>query len=293
MIRVNLLRSVSREAREKKRWERSADRANERLRTKQPLLVAAGIVPLVTPDDRKAKLGDARRRARIDSAARERAQAAKGVELREEVRQRLGPEKFAEIEGRRHGLTSEAQFWGGILDGIRNRENGKLDGAASLRDMPDPTPLLPAPQVALFGELPSGETVPLVVAGHTRALEDIAAEHGIDLAAPQRPDPPPCPDCGWTWKPYDALVYNLHNPNCPSWRAFLLGMDEGCADCKATAKRYSRPPGGPCEAHRARTLACAREGCIPGPPKHHYMGEACQRCGISIGAAPYARPKAA
>lgn len=287
MIRVNLLRPVFAEARETVRWERSADRANERSRRKAPLFFAAGLVPIVTAAERKAKLGGAHRRAIEHDRERLRVEAEKGAEFREQVRLQVSAEKFAELEGRRHERATEAAFWGSVLDALLDREVARIETAPSLRDMPEP-PSPPQPQVALFGELPGGKVVPLVAEGHALPLEQVAAEHGVDLTAPELPDPPPCPDCGWVWRPYDKLAFNIHSPGCPGLRAVLLGLRENCADCKARRKLYARPFWGPCDAHRARTLACATDGCIPGPSDDPDVKiEICTRCRIYIGAPAY------
>src|SRR5690242_10847000 len=99
----------------KDRWEMSAERENERRRKKAPLLVHAGLVPLATAEERREKFGDARARAEREHDERQRIEDARGAELRDQVRTKVSPEKFAELQERRGMWPSDAAFFGYIL----------------------------------------------------------------------------------------------------------------------------------------------------------------------------------
>ena len=160
-----------------------------------------------------------------------------------------------------------------------------------------------ADQVPLFVALGGGvkgrkgTVIPAVEDGRAVPLEALTARYagGRPIRVPKAARPP-CPDCGW--KPVveqrrsilAPVALNAHPLGCPSLRARLLGMSEGCVECK-------RRPWGPCEEHRERTLTCQREGCIWGPrhpSRWSYMRDAqryCQRCWRAEGSAPYLPPR--
>jgi hypothetical protein len=279
MITVNLLRAVFREERETRRWDRSADRANERIRAKQPLFVAAGIVPLVTANQRRALIEDAHARIEAERVQKADEDRRAGAEFREHVRQRVTPEEFTALDDRKFRLDNDRLFWGSILHELDKKTESPT---------PDPPRVRRRVQLPLFVESRADGDVPVAIDGRFTLPQEVADAVAARAAGEDEPGDEPCQDCGW--KPVGrfnmALTANVHPLFCPSLRAKLLGLEEGCADCKGRT--------GPCDAHRARAHACARDGCIPGPPRHWYMsGEACQRCGISMKAAPYARPQAA
>lgn len=276
----------------KTRWEKSAERENARRWKKAPLFVYGGLVPLATPAERQEHIeliwkdGDRRREAQ------EQQDAARGQELREKVRARVTPEKFAELEVRytTSKFPSEAIFFSHVNDELDRAEGLRLPVALpkrARREQPQ--------QGTLFAELPSGAEVPAVAEGHTLSLAAIAAEHGIELATagPELPPSPGCSDCGWVGpapgEVSSVINVNVHPRSCPAMRAFILGLRENCPDCRK--RRYSSAPAStPCEVHHARTLACEAEGCIPGPPTSpHDDDPSCQRCRISMEAPPYKR----
>lgn len=280
----------------KTRWEKSADRENERRRAKAPLFFHAGLVPKVTPEEREARFGPAFQ-GQIEREDLERIQREneRGGELRERVRAIVSAEKFAELEERTGRWLSVASYYGPILDEL-------VRDATSL---PEPAPArlrvrrLPILQEALFLEVPGHGEVPAVIDGKAIPHAVIAAELGVDVDAPPcLPPPVPCPDCGWLpkmWPPASKLELDVHPMTCPSLRAVMLGLRENCAACRV--RHHSGPPNPPCEAHRARALACQAEGCVPGPDpmkKDYTIGrEFCQRCLSSMQAAPYMRLRAA
>jgi hypothetical protein len=102
------------------RWEKSAERENARRRRDAPLFVAAGIVPLATPEEREA----AHERGMADFAARQAQSLRRCLESanahRDEILAARGAEFVAEIDrawdgkGARGAPTSHeylADFW--------------------------------------------------------------------------------------------------------------------------------------------------------------------------------------
>lgn len=264
----------------KTRWEKSADRENDRRRKKASLFVHAGIVPLATPAEREAKFGGARE------------EAERSFEEDRIRRERRG----AELEERGRGWPSEEHYYGFILEEMAREARG--GSHAKPIEVPAAPPAPPqAVQTPLFMVLPTGAEVAAVVEGKAIPQVELAAEHGVDLSAPMLIPAKPCPDCGWFPLPPEkskTLDLHVHPPGCPGFRAFLLGMSENCPDCKAHHARIAGAPRGACEVHHARCLACAHEGCIPGPAPARWSyasGEFCQRCWISMRAPPYLRPE--
>lgn len=284
------------------RWEKSADNENLRRWNKAPLFVHAGLIPLATPEEREAKFGDARERAERGIAEMDARNAALAAGYREQVQARVSAEELAELDVKveRWGLANAFMFWGSV---IRD-----LDKAAGVVE---PVVAMVAAPRARVAQLPlfvvaekTGADVPLVRDGKLRPVSDLAAD-GCETDPEKRVAehvPPelrgPCPDCGWvSGGIFIGALSKVHPSGCPSLRAFLLGLFEQCADCKARGNR--RDGSCACEAHRARTLTCALEGCVPGPApkKPAYLADSphqfCQRCWLNIRCMeeqPYLRP---
>jgi len=281
----------------KTRWELSAERENARRQKKAPLFFHAGLVPRATPEEREARFGD-EFRARIEREDLERRQKEADAEdnAREQVRNLVTPEQFTELEEKRS--DDRPNYWRLVLHRIHEARAPKAptEFQASLAPLEARTRADVRRRLPLFVELPSGDVVPAVVDGKAIPIEQIAAEHGLDTDHPELVVPESCPGCGWKPGPGDGVRFNFHDPNCAHFRAFLLGLSENCADCKAIHRKYAGAPYGVCPAHLERTLACQQEGCIPGPPPREYLascGEFCQRCGVSMRAEPYRAPEAA
>lgn len=285
------------------RWEKSADRENERRRAKAPLFVHAGVVPLATPEQRQVQIEGGLRRFEEQRQATVLREEQEAITKREDVRGRVTPEEFAKLEARCQsrdgrvfgGYPSLWFYWTSIIDSLNNAGKPSMhevDASAGRvlareRDV----------QTELFAVAPTGVEIALVADGLAVSKAVLAEAHGIDLnreAQPELPPAPPCPDCGWSPSPPGTLAVadmNIHEGCCPSLRALILGLSERCVDCKGRSGLYSTSFWGPCEAHRARTLACAHEGCIPGPSPYSYMdGEFCTRCKINMRAPPYWLP---
>lgn len=271
----------------KTRWEKSADLENARRWNRAPLFVHAGLVPLATPAERQVVIERHRTLAEQGHEERQRAEAARGVELREKVRALVSPEKFAELEAQRH-FPNDAGFYDRVLRQIEGRDKPPVIERPVRR-----LPMAPV-QVPLFVGVTADLDTPAVVEGRAVPIEVIAAEHGLVVVAPgdELPPSPGCVDCGWVAGPDTTPGKpNVHDQCCPSMRGLLLGLRESCPACRT--KVYSTAPNPTCEVHRARTLTCQREGCIPGPPrgsdaKYATPGdEFCERCGINMKAPPY------
>lgn len=273
---------------QKTRWEKSADAENARRWKRAPLFVHAGLVPLATPEERQVIVERHRTLAEQGQEERLRVAAARGVELRERVRELVSHEKFAELEAQPH-WPDDAGFFDRVLRKIEGRDQPPVLVERTVRRLP----MVPV-QAPLFVGVEADLDTPAVVEGRAVPIDVIAAEHGIAaFVGEELPPSPGCIDCGWVSGPgKDPADLNVHNLSCPSMRAFILGLEENCEACRT--KRYSTVPSPPCEAHRARTLTCQREGCIPGPPRRGWIAktaspgdEFCQRCGINTKAPPY------
>lgn len=255
----------------KTRWEKSADRENERRLKKAPLLVTMGVIPLVTADERERKhlQGEA-----IIAALEEEGEAElvlKALVLRAELEATLTPEEIAHVDAGRKALPSgtvwDLDLWSGAIKeklavGLPKAPTYK----AKLREIDQEVLDRQRRQLPLFksDELPA------------------------ELPPPREQTVPDCPDCGW--KPKGTIFsHNIHRADCPGFRAFLLGLWERCEPCKEARRQGGRA----CEAHLLRTRACASEGHIPVLTAHPYPHPsapdakhiACERCSVSLGVA--------
>ncbi len=246
----------------KSRWEKSADRENARRLAKAPLLVSMGVLPLVTAEERQTK--HERRMAALE-AQREEDQArleAEVTAVRVELEAKLTAEELAHVDATRpsypEGPSWDLTHWRKAIDAKTATHEPPLPKATDGQIASDPRRSRradPTPQLSLF----EPNNVPVDEPVH------------LDRA-------PPCDDCGW--KPGETpFAFNIHRQDCPGLRAFFAGLWDRCDACKVTRQKGGRA----CEDHLARTRACAKEGCIPGPSKRPNESEvACQRCGAGM-----------
>lgn len=265
------------EEKERRRWERSAERDRERQMKRHPLFVVTGAVKLQTPEERRARheaglvlsaqrdAAEKQRHAERLAAARDKVVAlatpnalaaldARFARFPVSMRPELYEEAFLELTGQ------PSQAGQAVAAYQESRARVKL-GARAIREGR-------AKQIDLFAP----------AFGEDRRARGDDPIPGPEAFAEQ--PVPPCADCGWDRAiPASALAFNLHPATCPTLRGLLLGMSEACADCKAL-------PRGCCPAHRARCLACDAEGHLPHWPATGYRSLVgrpyCARCGVVL-----------
>lgn len=247
----------------KTRWEKSADRENARRLTKAPLLVAMGVTPLVTAEERQAKHEASMAAAEAQREQHRAKGEAEAAAVRVELEATLTPDELAHVDATRSALPTghgwDVSHWRKAIHAKREASSPTTMPAEPEELASDPrrqVRVAPTPQLSLFESNDDPGEAP------------VSLEHVV----------PPCDDCGW--KPAKSpFAYNLHRFDCPGLMGFLVGLWERCGECKEAREKGGRA----CEAHLARTRACAKEGHIPGPSKRPDECEiACQRCTVGM-----------
>lgn len=247
------------------RWERSALNENLRRWRDAPLFVRTGIVPLATPEERRAQIEDLWVRTEARDAAHKAKQRAEADEFAARVRALVSTEEFEALTERMRKVSRdilyELGFW--------RRELVRLGQLPA----PPPRPKvrrLPVVQADLFEPLPLPPAEPLA--------------DGPDGPDVKEPEPASCCEvCGWSRA--SQWPNPAHDRTCPQLRAFMLGMWVRCSACTEARKDRGRVAPA-CEEHLVAVRTCDAEGHVPGPPPKDYLsGDFCQRCGITLSAA--------
>jgi hypothetical protein len=247
----------------KTRWEKSADRENERRRKKAPLFVHAGVVPLATPEERQQRYERGLETRLAGLREQEKQQAEKGAKaaaVREEIARLVSPEELAEMDRVRGSYPSNHDysvgFWAEKLAALRG-ETKKPAVVIEKRTLRKKLAAEAARQLPLFEPPPP-------------TPEEI-------LAAPDPiPEPrPPCRECGFLFdsgKP--------HPVTCAALIGLFAGLAHGCEACRS--RRDS--PNGACNEHLAAAKLCETEGHVPHVPTKGYRAgwTVCSRCDVTV-----------
>lgn len=179
------------------RWEKSAERQNERLAAKSPLLAHAGLVPVATAEGQRRKVDAAQDDFERRSAILAAKHTAVGEAYRAWVADRVTAEELTELDRRRAWCPKSAEysadFWGGHVkkrDPVAWRAmqdpawRATMDAVAAL-EAARPAPAPPVEQLALppalrVPEVPTGLRIGPVEARVEAA--DAEEEHEVETA---------------------------------------------------------------------------------------------------------------
>lgn len=267
------------EQKERRRWQKAADRELARNMKKHPLLVSAGLITLPTPEEKRARHETYMAKRDAEERAKEAEEIARVAEARAAFVAIASPEQIAALDAtltqfprsfhakRYEQATREVQGIPEPAAAPIAAYQTSLDAAKQRRQATRARgPLMPS----LFPE-----------ENERRMAARARGNDPAHVDEEEEGPPPPCESCGWDRViSTSKLAFNLHPDSCPARRGLMLGMHRNCAACKAL--RY-----GCCPACLEAVLTCDREGHLPHwPTKPPYIvaigRPTCSRCDVTL-----------